>query len=258
MSGETRALKRPVLAGNWKMHQSPDETRRFFDAFLPMAEAADTGSILIFPPAVSLATAVQATRDRRDVLIGVQNVYWEPEGAFTGEISAPLAAAAGARLALVGHSERRHVFGETDPDTARKVQACLAAGLTPVLCVGETLDEREAGSAATVVKRQLSAVLDTLSSADARRLLIAYEPVWAIGTGRTASPSDASEMHLEIRSFLVESTGRETADAIPILYGGSVKPENAAELLSAPDVNGVLVGGASLQPDSFAAICAAG
>lgn len=256
MTRGTGAPPAAVIAGNWKMHHGPAETAAFFQRFLLDVPPLGNGSIAIFPPALSLQAAVDATRDRPDIALGVQNVHWEESGAFTGEISGSLAAAAGARLALVGHSERRHLFGETDDETARKMAACIGNGLIPVLCVGELLSERDDGTAVEVVRRQLSTGLSALQPADVAQVLIAYEPVWAIGTGRTASPGDAAEMHAEIRKFLRESAG-ESSESVPILYGGSVKPDNAKELLSAPEVSGVLVGGASLRPDSFAAICQA-
>ena len=249
------AVHAPVLAGNWKMHHGPSATREFFQRFLPRYAPRDDRSVVFFPPALSLDAAREALRGRGDVAVGVQNIHWEAKGAFTGEISAAMAADAGAVFTLVGHSERRQLFGETLEDTARKTRAALAGGLVPVLCVGETLEEREAGRAEEVVERQLRAVYDDLVADAARRVLIAYEPVWAIGTGRTASARDASEMHGAIRRFLAGVVA--DAAAVPVLYGGSVKPENAAELLSAPDVGGVLVGGASLDPEGFARICEA-
>ncbi|HEV2147696.1 MAG TPA: triose-phosphate isomerase [Longimicrobiaceae bacterium] len=251
------ALRRPVLAGNWKMHKGPTETRAFFEAFLAAYEAREDRTVVFFPPAISVEAARQAVAGRGDVALGVQDVYWERQGAFTGQVSAPMAADAGAEFILVGHSERRHVFGETGEDTARKVRAALDAGLRPVLCVGETIEERRAGRAEATVREQLDAVLPGLSAGDAASLLVAYEPVWAIGTGETATPQDASSMHAEVRARLREAFGGEAAAAVPILYGGSVKPENARELLSAPEVDGVLVGGASLDPAGFAAVCTA-
>jgi triosephosphate isomerase (TIM) len=245
----------PIIAGNWKLNRGPSATREFFAEFLPALSGSRTGTVAIFPPALSLAAALDAVKDRPDLLLGVQNVFWEGSGAYTGEISAPMAAEAGASLALVGHSERRHVFGESDADTARKVHAVLDAGLAPVLCVGETLEEREAGRAAEAVQRQLEAVARQLKAPQLTSLLLAYEPVWAIGTGRTASPADASEMHLRLRHFLRDRFGAEGA-TIPILYGGSVNPGNAAELLDAPEIDGLLIGGASVDPGSFAKICA--
>lgn len=241
-----------VIAGNWKMHHGPAETADFFSE-LTLDGVADRHEVLVFPPAISITAAVRAAPGR--VSVGVQNVHTADSGAFTGETSALMAAGAGVTFALIGHSERRHVFGETDAETAGKVEAARRHGLVPVLCVGETLDERKAGRVAEVVLRQLDAALDALSSGGAR-FLVAYEPVWAIGTGETATPSDASEAHGTIRGRLREALG-DAADAVPILYGGSVKPDNAAELLAAPDVDGVLVGGASLDPASFAAIARA-
>jgi triosephosphate isomerase len=242
-----------VIAGNWKMHHGPEGTRGFFGG-LALDDVPEDRELIVFAPAVSL-TAAAAARDPR-VQLGVQNIYWEDKGAFTGETSAPMALEAGARFVLVGHSERRHVFGETDAQTAQKVGAARRHGLVPVLCVGETLAERRDGRVEEVILRQLDAVLDTLGSEG--RSLVAYEPVWAIGTGETATPEDASDAHATLRARLVEAWGSEAAARVPLLYGGSVKPANAAELLSARDVDGVLVGGASLDPSSFAAIAAAG
>jgi triosephosphate isomerase len=251
-------LARPVLAGNWKMNKGPGETTRFFAEFLDAWMPREDRTVVFFPPALSLAAAADAAQDRPDVLLGVQNVHWERSGAFTGEVSAPMAAGAGARLVLVGHSERRHVFGETDGETASKVRAVLDADLTAVLCVGETLDERRAGQAESVVRRQLGAVLPSVAPGEVERFVVAYEPVWAIGTGETASPADAGAMHRVCRDALAEAFGAEAAEAVPVLYGGSVKPDNAGALLAQPGVDGVLVGGASLDPAGFAAICGAG
>ena len=242
--------KRAVVAGNWKMHHGPTATREFFRELRPPV-ADDGPRLLVFPPALSLAAALEARSEQPRVALGVQNLHWEDRGAFTGELSALMASDAGAEYALVGHSERRHVFGETDREVALKVGACLAAGLTPVVCVGETLEERRSGRVDEVILRQLEAALEPLGGED--RCMVAYEPVWAIGTGETATPEDASSAHGTLRDRLV----REGLGEVPILYGGSVKPHNAAELLAAPDVNGVLVGGASLEPESFAAIAEA-
>ena len=244
-----------VIAGNWKMHMGPDEARAFLAGLSLGAVPADR-EIVLFPSAVSLAV-LAADPGRPDrVRLGVQNIHWEEEGAFTGETSAPMAAAAGATFALIGHSERRHVFGETDEEVARKTGAARRCGLVPVVCVGETLDERKAGRVDEVILRQLDAVLRELEEVE--RALIAYEPVWAIGTGETATPQDASAAHATLRRRLVTALGPKRADDTPILYGGSVKPANAAELLAAAEVDGVLVGGASLDPASFAQIAAAG
>jgi triosephosphate isomerase len=251
------APRTPVLAGNWKMNHGPSETARFFADFLAMHEPSDDRTVVFFPPAISFAAARDAIQGRPDVQLGVQNVHWEASGAFTGELSVGMAADAGARLVLVGHSERRHVFGETSEETARKVRAVLEAGLTPVLCVGETIEERRAERAEAVVAEQLAPVLAILTPAELGELVVAYEPVWAIGTGVTATPGDAAAMHRAVRERLTAAFGAQAADAVPVLYGGSVKPDNAAELMSQPGVDGVLVGGASLDAQGFAAICRA-
>jgi triosephosphate isomerase len=248
---------KPVLAGNWKMNHGPSETARFFGEFLAVWQPRDDRTVVFFPPAISFAAAREAVRGRPDVLLGVQKVHWEANGAYTGEISAPIAADAGASMALVGHSECRWVFGETIEETVKKVRAVLDAGLVPVLCVGEKIEERRAGREQAVVQAQLEPVLEGVSLDEARSLVIAYEPVWAIGTGVNATPGDAGAMHRFVRRSLVERFGGETGGGIPILYGGSVKPDNAAELLAVSDVDGVLVGGASLDPHGFAKICAA-
>jgi triosephosphate isomerase (TIM) len=246
-------IRAPVIAGNWKLNLGPSAATAFIADLLPRLPVGGRATIALFPPAISFAAVRQALRLRPDVLLGVQNIFWEASGAFTGEISAPLAVDAGASLTLVGHSERRHIFGETDDEVRRKVAAALDAGLTPVLCVGETLAEREAGDAAEIVRRQLGAVLDALQGPDITRILIAYEPVWAIGTGRTATPNDASEMHRTIRSLIIDRIPSDSV--VPILYGGSVKPDNALDLLAATDVDGLLIGGASLDAAGFAKIC---
>jgi len=245
-----------VIAGNWKMHHGPSATREFFNDFSP--ELADPEPmILIFPPALSLAAAVEARKGRPEVALGIQNIHWESEGAYTGEVSPGMALSAGARYALVGHSERRHVFGETDEEVGRKVSAAFGEGLTPVVCVGETLEERQAGRVDEVIVGQLDAALQGLPEGTAR-FFLAYEPVWAIGTGETATPADAAAAHGTLRKRLNEALGPARAAEVPILYGGSVKPSNVAELLASADVDGVLVGGASLDAASFAAIAEAG
>ena len=232
-----------VVAGNWKMHHGPAETRRFFSSFHP-----DVGSgsvqVAFFPPDVSLKAARESARVPVD--FGVQNIHWERAGALTGETSAAMAKDAGASLVLIGHSERRHIFGETDKEVGRKVRAAARAGLVPVVCVGELLEERKAGRLAEVLRRQVAAFTTPLG--ESTRYMVAYEPVWAIGTGETATPADASEAHAIVRSAL------GALGDCPILYGGSVKPANAAALMSAPDIDGVLVGGASLDADVFARI----
>lgn len=249
-------MRPTVIAGNWKMHHGPAATREFFHDFSP--ELSDPSpTVVIFPPAISLSAAVESRRGRPEVALGVQNIHWEASGAFTGEHSAGMAVASGARFALIGHSERRHVFGETDEEVGRKITAALGEGLTPVVCVGETLEERQAGRVDEVILRQLDAAIHALPEG-APRFFLAYEPVWAIGTGETATPDDAAATHATLRGRLNQAFGPERADEVPILYGGSVKPSNVAELLAASDVDGVLVGGASLDAPSFAAIAEAG
>jgi triosephosphate isomerase len=243
-----------IFAANWKMHLGPSAAQAFAREFVAGYQARPGREVWFFAPAVSVAAAASSLRSAAGVRVGIQNVYWEPKGAFTGETSVGMAADAGATAALVGHSERRHVFGETDAETGQKVRALLAGNLMPVLCVGETLAERDRGDTLSVVRRQL-AVLGGLDRAALARLVIAYEPVWAIGTGRNATPTDAAQVHGAIRAQLA-SLGA-AADAIPILYGGSVKPGNTAELIAEADINGVLVGGASLEPATWLAIVAA-
>ncbi len=249
---------KPVIAGNWKMNLTPDEVREFFQNFRPDFQDRGQPELLVFPSSVSLFAAQVALPQAPSISVGVQNIHWESAGAFTGEISAPLARAAGATHTLIGHSERRHVFGETDEDVSRKTKAAFGADLVPVICVGEELDERTAGRLTEVIVGQLDAVLPSLQGARGREYLLAYEPVWAIGTGETATPEDASEAHAILRERLKEVLGEDEGMRAPILYGGSVKPGNASDLLKAPDVGGVLVGGASLDPDSFAGIAEAG
>ena len=247
-----------VIAGNWKMNLGPSAARRLAAELAEAYESRDDRLLILFPPSLSLSAVRDELADREDIRLGVQNVYWEEAGAFTGELSATMAADAGAEFALIGHSERRHLFHESIKETQRKMGAVLGAGLRPLLCVGETLSERRAGQAQETVRQQLDPVFKDLDPEQADALLIAYEPVWAIGTGETASPADASEMHGFIRILADERFGPQRAAAIPILYGGSVKPANAKELLAAAEVDGVLVGGASLGAESFARIASGG
>jgi triosephosphate isomerase len=237
-----------VFAGNWKMNVGPSEAREYLRAFFAAGEMPHERSVWFFPPAVSLEIVAQGISGHRNVQAGAQDVYWEAKGAFTGAISAVLAKQAGARLTLIGHSERRHIFGETDAETGKKVTAAVAADLQPVLCVGETLAQREAGETLAVVTRQLEAAL---GGRDGKaRVTIAYEPVWAIGTGKNATPKDAAEVHGAIRGWLKENA--VTAAPYVILYGGSVNLKNVAELLAEHELDGVLVGGASLNPRDWA------
>src|SRR5262245_54359561 len=247
-------MQRPVLAANWKMNHGPTQARAFVAAFTARWTPHNDRTVIFFPPALSVVPVVHALGSRTDLGVGVQNIWTEDKGAFTGENSAPIAKDAGARYALVGHSERRHVFGETDEQTALKCAAAARAGLTPILCVGELLAQREAGKTLDVVRRQLTTGLTPLDDNTITTMAIAYEPVWAIGTGKTATPQDASDVHVEIRGLLRARVGRRAED-VPILYGGSVNASNAKSLLAAPGVDGLLVGGASLEVDSWLAIC---
>jgi triosephosphate isomerase len=247
-------MRRPVLAANWKMNHGPTDARALVAAFTARWTPRSDRTIIFFPPAISLATVVHALGGRTDLAVGVQNIWTEDKGAFTGENSAPIAKDAGARYALVGHSERRHVFGETDAQTAKKCASAVRGGLTPLLCVGELLSEREAGTTNDVVLRQLETGLSELSPDAIASTLIAYEPVWAIGTGKTATPADAAAVHAAIRAFLDKQIGSRAAD-VSILYGGSVNTGNAGSLLSTPGIDGLLVGGASLDVGGWATIC---
>jgi triosephosphate isomerase len=244
---------RKVVAGNWKMNHGPRAARDYLARFRPPT-GPGAPRICLFPPTISFPAAVEAAADVPGIELGVQDVNEAASGAFTGETSPVMAREAGATLTLVGHSERRHLYGEDDERVAAKVRAAVEAGLAPVICVGETLEERRAGRLEAVLLRQLDAVLDVLQPGTP--WLLAYEPVWAIGTGETATPADASEAHGILRRRLVEAGW--TGDEIPILYGGSVKPGNAGELMAAEGVDGVLVGGASLDPGDFAEIARAG
>ncbi|MGA0920524.1 MAG: triose-phosphate isomerase [Gemmatimonadaceae bacterium] len=247
-------MKSLVFAANWKMNQAPADAALFMRTFLGQYTRQNDRRVLFFPPAVSLHPVVEAIHDRADLQAGVQNIHWEDSGAFTGEISAGLARGAGARYVLVGHSERRLLFGETEGDTAKKVAAAVRAGLTPVICVGETLQQREAEETLTVIRRQLRAALEGQDAAVVASILVAYEPVWAIGTGRTATPQDAAEAHAALKGELRALGGGERSGAIPVLYGGSVNRANVEALLAVDEVDGVLVGGASLDAEQWLAI----
>jgi triosephosphate isomerase len=247
-------MKTPVFFANWKMNHGPTEARAYLAAFLRFFAPHDDRTVALFPPALSLTIARDARADRTDILLGVQNIHSQEKGAFTGENSAPMARDAGAQLCLVGHSERRHVFAETNLECGRKVVIATRFGLTPVLCVGETIAQREMGDAERVVSEQLQIGLDQLDADAGTDLVLAYEPVWAIGTGRSATPQDASAMHRLIRETLREHP-RLDPDRIPILYGGSVNRGNAKALLDAEGVDGLLVGGACLDPEGWAEIC---
>jgi len=247
-------MRRPIFFANWKMNHGPTEARAYVAAFLRFFAPHVDRTVALFPPALSLATVRDARADRTDLLLGVQNIHTQEKGAFTGENSAVMARDAGADLVLVGHSERRHVFGETNLDTARKLVIAVNTGLTPVLCVGDTLAQRQMGAAEQIVREQVEVGLGQLRAENLRSIVIAYEPVWAIGTGHSATPDDASTMHRCIRNCLRDRIG-DVGTGIPVLYGGSVSRANARALLDAESVDGLLVGGASLEPEGWAEIC---
>lgn len=246
-------MRTPVVAGNWKMFKTAAETTAFLTALKPRIAGVSGCEIVIAPPATALAAAVEAARGSA-VAVAAQNLHWEPQGAFTGEISAGMIAAAGCSHVLVGHSERRQYFGETDGNVHLKTLAALEAGLTPIVCVGETLEQRDAGNAEVVLREQFLTGLGALTAAQFSRIITAYEPVWAIGTGRTATPQIAGESHGVLRALAAERFGAEAARGLRILYGGSVKPANVEGLTAREEIDGVLVGGASLEAQSFAAL----
>jgi triosephosphate isomerase len=246
-------LRRPVIAGNWKMYKTGAEARAFFEQFQPLVASASHCDIIVAPPFTALRVCVEASRSGK-IAIAAQNMHWQPEGAFTGEISARMLIDAGCTAVIIGHSERRQLFGETDESVHRKTKAALAAGLTPIVCVGETLDERESNTTEKVLSRQMQVGLAALTAAEFSRILLAYEPVWAIGTGRTATPELAADAHRHLRALAAAQFGSESASALRILYGGSVKPDNIKGLMAHEEIDGALVGGASLDPKSFAAI----
>jgi triosephosphate isomerase len=247
--------RRLIYAANWKMNNGPAAARAFAERFLELTRPVEGRELWFFPPIVSVACVAEVFRGRSDISVGAQNAHWELKGAFTGEISIPMAMEAGARTMLIGHSERRHLFGETDDQVARKTVAALRAGLVPLVCVGETLAERDGGRTEQVVLRQMTAVLDRVPAADWERIVLAYEPVWAIGTGKNATPDDAAQVHELIR-FEVSRQG--VSVRVPILYGGSVNQGNVLTLLERPELDGVLVGGASLDPDGWAELVGIG
>ncbi len=243
-------MDRPLIfAANWKMNHGPSAARAFARKFLPLTSPVQGRRLWFFPPAVSVEALAQSLHPRPDITVGAQNVHWEPKGAFTGGISIPMVTEVGARLTLVGHSERRHLFGETDEQVARKTRAALQAGITPLVCVGETLAERDGGRTEQVIVRQIGSVIQALENEDWEHVALAYEPVWAIGTGKNATPDDAAQIHELIR---MELSRHGVTKRVPILYGGSVNAGNVASLLTRPQLDGVLVGGASLDPDKWA------
>ncbi|MFO7937439.1 MAG: triose-phosphate isomerase [Kiritimatiellia bacterium] len=245
-------MRTKIVAGNWKMNKTASETTSLIDSIKAELEGVSGVDVVVCPPATDLKDAAAAV-DGSCIALGAQNVHWEESGAFTGEISAAMLKDLKVKYVIIGHSERRQYFGETDETVNKRTKAALAAGLTPIVCIGETLEERDSGRMESVVTNQIKEGLADLED-DLASVVVAYEPVWAIGTGRTATPAQAQEAHALIRRTLAEISAGDVANTIRIQYGGSMKPENAAELLSQPDIDGGLIGGAALKADSFAAI----
>ena len=246
-------MRTKLIAANWKMYKTPDQTREFFTAFLPLVADHTRDEICVCPPYIDIPAAVEAAKGSR-VSIGAQDMFWEPEGAFTAEISGPMILGAGATHVIIGHSERRQYFGETDDTVNTKLERALEYGLVPIVCVGEVIEEREANLTEDVLRRQCVGAFRGISGKKAKKLVVAYEPVWAIGTGKTATPEIAADAHYVIREEARKSFGDDFSQALRILYGGSVKPDNAHALMSQEEIDGALVGGASLKPADFAKI----
>ena len=246
-------MRKKLIAANWKMYKTPDQARTFFAEFLPLVAGHDRDEIVVCPSFLALDAAIHAVKGSK-VAIGAQDLHWEKEGAFTGEISALMLVEVGVTHVIIGHSERRQYFGETDDSVNLKLKSALEARLTPIVCVGEVLEEREAGLTDDVLRRQCVRAFHKVSAKKAAKLVVAYEPVWAIGTGKTATPQIASDAHAIIRGEAAKAFGQEFGDQLRILYGGSVKPDNAKVLMSEEEIDGALVGGASLDPKSFTAI----
>lgn len=245
-------MKNKFIAGNWKMNKTVAETKKFFDELIPVV-AGSKNTVVLCVPFTDLASAVQAT-ENTNIAIGAQNVHWAESGAFTGEISAAMLTELGVKYVVIGHSERRQYFGETDETVSKRTKAALSAGLKPIVCVGETLEQREGGITEKVLSEQVKKGLDGVSAEDMKNVVIAYEPVWAIGTGKTATDEQANETIGFIRSVVKEVYGKETADELYILYGGSMNDKNAKGLLSMSEIDGGLIGGASLVPEKFEVI----
>ena len=247
-------MRRKILAANWKMNMTLSEADSFLDGFLIEVENENSVDIVLIPPFTALARVSEKLNEVQNVKVGAQNMHWEKSGAFTGEISASMLRELFTRYVVLGHSERRTLFGETDEIVNKKTKAALAATLTPIVCIGETLAERDGNLVEQVLEKQLTGSLAELTPEQIADVVIAYEPVWAIGTGRTASPQQAEDAHAFIRTKVAVLSDAATADKVRIQYGGSVKPGNTAELMAQPDIDGALVGGASLDPRGFAEI----
>jgi len=246
-------MRKKVIAGNWKMYKSNSEAKELVEGLLNNTKEIVKTGMIVCPPYTALSL-VSELANGSSLQVGAQNMYWEPQGAFTGEISTEMIKSTGATYVIIGHSERRQFFGETDETVNKKLKAALESGINPIVCIGESLDERESGVTNEVVGNQVEKALAGISAEDMQKVILAYEPIWAIGTGKTATPDQAQDVHKFIRSVLTKLYNNDVAEDIIIQYGGSVKPENATELLSQPDIDGALVGGACLKADSFAGI----
>ena len=247
-----KSLRKAVIAGNWKMNKTPTEAKELIAAIAPLVKDAGC-DVVACTPFVDLSSAQEAA-EGTNIQIGAENCHWEKSGAYTGEISADMLVSMGVKIVIIGHSERRQYFGETDVTVQKRVRAALDAGMTVILCVGETLEQREQGITSELVAMQTQIALGGVSAEELKRVIIAYEPVWAIGTGKTATAEQANEVCHTIREVICELYGKASADGITIQYGGSMNAANAAELLAQPDVDGGLIGGASLKPNDFAVI----
>jgi triosephosphate isomerase len=245
--------RRPIIAGNWKMNKTTVEARDLTQKLIPLISGVSGRDIVLAPPFTALQAVAEVIKGT-GIGLSAQNMHWEDKGAFTGEISAEMLLDLGCKYVIIGHSERRQSFGETNETVNKKLRQALNKGLLPIVCVGETLNEREAGKANEVIERQITGALKGVTAAEMQKVVIAYEPVWAIGTGKTASPEQANEIHGFIREKIETAYGKEVAGAVRIQYGGSVTPENVSSLMAMPDIDGALVGGASLKPESFAAL----
>ena len=245
-------MRKPIIAGNWKMNKTPEEAKELVTALVPLVKDAKC-DVVICPPFVDLC-AVKPIIAGTNIHLGVQNIHWAEKGAFTGEISADMLKAHGVEYAIVGHSERRQYFGETDATVNQRAKAAIAAGITPIICVGESLEQREIGVTNAVVSGQTKAALDGIEAKDVETLVIAYEPIWAIGTGKTATKEDANATIAVIRGAIAEVYGKDVAEKVRIQYGGSMNPKNASELMSMPEIDGGLIGGASLKAEDFSKV----
>jgi len=247
------AKRRPIIAGNWKMNKTTVEARELASKLIPLIAGIKERDIVLAPPFTALQSVAGVIKGT-GIALSAQNLHWEDKGAFTGEISAEMLLDLGCKYVIIGHSERRQFFSESDETVNKKLRQALNKGLLPIVCVGETLKEREAGKANDVIERQVAGALKGVTAAEMQKVTIAYEPVWAIGTGKTATPDQANEIHSFIRKKCEIGYGKEIADVLRIQYGGSVTPENVSTLMAMPDIDGALVGGASLKPESFAAL----